>query len=103
MAIIVGNKTINLAGLVEEAAAATPKVVAAPIPAPSAQVTSRQPSNIVVEPTTEEQRTLKRKFVVERNALRGVASDEASLLVNGKQKSIGRKSKYLLDMLTLDD
>ena len=58
--------------------------------------------NIVVEPTTEEQKTLKRKFVVERKKLKGVASNDTSLVVNGKKKSIGRKSHYLLDMLTLD-
>ncbi len=60
-------------------------------------------TNIVVEPTTIEQKTLRRKFVIERKQLKGVASAEHSLLVNGKQKHIGRKSKYLLDMLTLDD
>lgn len=58
--------------------------------------------NIVVEPTTEEQKTLKRNFVIERNKLKGVASGDTSLVVNGKKKSIGRKSHYLLDMLTLD-
>lgn len=59
--------------------------------------------NIVVEPTTAEQRTLTRKFVIQKKELKGVASAENSLLVNGKQKHIGRKSHYLLDMLTLDD
>lgn len=59
--------------------------------------------NIVVENTTEEQKTLRRKFVIQKNELKGVASAENSLLVNGKQKHIGRKSHYLLDMLTLDD
>lgn len=60
------------------------------------------PINIIVEPTTEEQKTLKRKYVVEKNKLSGVASSDTSLVVNGKKKSIGRKSHYLLDMLTLD-
>jgi hypothetical protein len=60
-------------------------------------------TNIVVEPTTDEQKTLRRKFVIERKQLKGVASAEHSLMVNGKQKHIGRKSHYLLDMLTLDD
>jgi hypothetical protein len=60
-------------------------------------------NNIIVEPTTAEQKTLQRKFVIERKQLKGVASAENSLLVNGKQKNIGRKSHYLLDMLTLDD
>lgn len=59
--------------------------------------------NIVVEPTTTEQKSLQRKFVIQRKELKGVASAENSLLVNGKQKNIGRKSHYLLDMLTLDD
>lgn len=59
--------------------------------------------NIVVEHTTQEQKTLNRKFVIHKKELKGVASAENSLLVNGKQKNIGRKSHYLLDMLTLDD
>lgn len=35
----------------------------------------------------------------------GVPADprEAVLIVNGKQKKIGRKSQYLLDMLSLDE
>lgn len=60
-------------------------------------------NNIVVEPTTSEQKSLQRKFVIQRKELKGVASAENSLLINGKQKNIGRKSHYLLDMLTLDD
>jgi hypothetical protein len=60
-------------------------------------------TKIVVEPTTSEQKTLHRKFVIEKKQLKGVASAENSLLINGKQKNIGRKSHYLLDMLTLDD
>lgn len=65
-------------------------------------ITEQPPINIVVEPTTEEQKNLKRKYVVEKKKLKGVASNDTSLVVNGKKKSIGRKSKYLLDMLTLD-
>lgn len=60
-------------------------------------------TDIVVVNTTQEQKTLNRRFVVHRKELKGVASAENSLLVNGKQKHIGRKSHYLLDMLTLDD
>lgn len=30
-------------------------------------------------------------------------NNEHILVVNGKQKKIGQKSKYLLDMLTLDE
>lgn len=59
--------------------------------------------NIVVEPTSVEQITLQRSFVVEKNKLRGVASADSKLVVNGKERKIGRKSNYLLDMLTLDD
>ena len=35
----------------------------------------------------------------------GVSADprEAVLIVNGKQKKIGKKSQYLLDMLSLDE
>lgn len=50
-----------------------------------------------------EQRDLSRNFVIERKTVKGVASGDTALVVNGKQKSIGRKSHYLLDMLTLDD
>lgn len=50
-----------------------------------------------------ESNTLNARYRIERKQVSGVASDEASLVVNGKQKSIGKKSKYLLDMLTLDD
>lgn len=59
--------------------------------------------NIIVQPTSEEQVTLKRSFVIEKNKLKGVASAESRLVVNGKERKIGRKSNYLLDMLTLDD
>ena len=31
------------------------------------------------------------------------SSDDHTLIVNGQKKSIGKKSQYLLDMLTLDD
>ena len=50
-----------------------------------------------------EKRNLSRNFVIERKSVKGVASGDTALVVNGKQKSIGRKSHYLLDMLTLDD
>lgn len=32
-----------------------------------------------------------------------INKDHAILVVNGKNKKIGKKSQYLLDMLTLDD
>jgi hypothetical protein len=44
-----------------------------------------------------------RRFTIEKKKTNGVASQDTTLVVNGKQKSIGRKSHYLLDMLTLDD
>lgn len=101
MAIIVGGKVVDIGAVNQPAPAPAPTVVV--VAAPSEQVVATQPRNIVVEPTTEEQKTLNRRYVIERNKLKGVASSEASLLVNGRQRSIGRKSKYLLDMLTLDD
>lgn len=55
----------------------------------------------VIEAEREKQR--RAKYKIEKKEVKGVASTETALLVNGKQKSIGRKSHYLLDMLTLDD
>jgi adenine-specific DNA glycosylase len=101
MPIIINGKVVDLGAVQQTPPTPAPTVVV--VAAPSEQVVSAQPRNIVVEPTTEEQKTLQRKYVIERNKLKGVASSEASLLVNGRQRSIGRKSKYLLDMLTLDD
>jgi hypothetical protein len=49
------------------------------------------------------QPNLKANYRIERNEVKSAKSTETALLVNGKQKSIGRKSHYLLDMLTLDD
>lgn len=61
------------------------------------------PATEIVKVKVEENLT-QRRFQVERKSkVNGVASAEASLIVNGKEKSIGRKSHYLLDMLTLDD
>jgi len=58
----------------------------------------------VVVPQPEPARqVLNRRFVIEPKKTNGVASQDTALVVNGKQKSIGRKSHYLLDMLTLDD
>lgn len=59
--------------------------------------------NVKVETLAKEDTQLSRKFVIERNNVKGVASGETALVVNGKTKSIGRKSHFLLDMLTLDD
>jgi len=62
---------------------------------------SRRPKKETVE--TPKEKSLKANYTIEKKEVKGVASSETALLVNGKQKSIGRKSHYLLDMLTLDD
>jgi hypothetical protein len=36
-------------------------------------------------------------------AARSVIGDGTKLFVNGKERKIGKKSQYLLDMLTLED
>ena len=88
MAIIVNKQTV--AGV----APATPRSQTKTV-LPDRSTPVKQP-----EP---EQRDLGRNFVIERKTVQGVASEDTTLVVNGKQKSIGRKSHYLLDMLTLDD
>ena len=99
MPIIVGGKVINFSEPVKTPAPETKIVYVKE----TDNATTKPNINIVVEHTTEEQKTLNRRYVIERNNLKGVASGDTSLVVNGKQKSIGRKSHYLLDMLTLDD
>lgn len=59
--------------------------------------------DIKVEVLAKTDKDVSRKFVIERNKVKGVAAGDTSLVVNGKKKSIGRKSHFLLDMLTLDD
>lgn len=59
------------------------------------------PSN-VDEPVKTQQRKNSGIAVI-RKPSNPTASNEAVLVVNGKEKNIGRKSHYLLDMLTLDD
>jgi hypothetical protein len=60
--------------------------------------------NVVTTQPEPVKQVLNRKFVIEpKKKINGVASQDTTLVVNGKQKSIGRKSHYLLDMLTLDD
>jgi len=61
--------------------------------------------NVVTEPQPEPvKQVLNGRFVIEpKKKINGVASQDTTLVVNGKKKSIGRKSHYLLDMLTLDD
>jgi hypothetical protein len=72
--------------------------------APEAQKTTVLRERIAPAKQPEpEKRNLSRNFVIERKSVKGVASGDTALVVNGKQKSIGRKSHYLLDMLTLDD
>ena len=62
---------------------------------------SLRPKKETVEKPKE--KSPKANYRIEKKEVKGVASNETALLVNGKQKSIGRKSHYLLDMLTLDD
>jgi hypothetical protein len=70
----------------------------------SATVRQKPEEKPVVQSSPKvEQQDLSRNFVIERKQTNGVASQDTALVVNGKQKSIGRKSHYLLDMLTLDD
>ena len=59
--------------------------------------------NVVTAQPEPIKQVLNRNFVIENKKTNGVASEDTTLVVNGKQKSIGRKSHYLLDMLTLDD
>ena len=60
--------------------------------------------NVVTAQPEPIKQVLNRRFVIEpKKKINGVASQDTTLVVNGKQKSIGRKSHYLLDMLTLDD
>jgi len=89
MAIIVKNKT---------------KVgVPAPTPRSESKTTVLPDRNVVAPQPEPVKQVLNRKFVIEPKKINGVASQDTTLVVNGKQKSIGRKSHYLLDMLTLDD
>jgi hypothetical protein len=81
MAIIVKNQVI---GGVQAPPRSLSKTKVSPQPDPETQI-------------------LTRRFVIEPKKTNGVASQDTALVVNGKQKSIGRKSHYLLDMLTLDD
>jgi hypothetical protein len=75
------------------------------ITAPSKTVPETHPEvlDVKIETLAKDQHPLERKFVIERKQVKGVASGATALVVNGKKKSIGRKSHFLLDMLTLDD
>jgi hypothetical protein len=81
--------------------------VQAPTPSSEPKPAVLKKRNIVEkkpEPMPEHVKpVLHSKFVIERKKTNGVASQDTILIVNGKQKSIGRKSHYLLDMLTLED
>ena len=75
----------------------------APTPSSESKTTVLPVRNVVAPQPEPEKRNLGRNFVIEKKSVKGVASGDTALVVNGKQKSIGRKSHYLLDMLTLDD
>jgi hypothetical protein len=75
----------------------------APTPRSESKTTVLPVRNVVAPQPKPEKQVLNRNFVIERKQTNGVASQDTTLVVNGKQKSIGRKSHYLLDMLTLDD
>ena len=77
--------------------------VQAPTPRSESKTTVLPVRNVVAPQPEPEKQVLNRNFVIERKQTNGVASEDTALVVNGKQKSIGRKSHYLLDMLTLDD
>ena len=78
--------------------------VQAPTPIAATKSTVLSARNVVPTPQPEPvKQVLNRNFVIEKKKTNGVASQDTTLVVNGKQKSIGRKSHYLLDMLTLDD
>ena len=72
--------------------------------APEAQTTTVLRERIAPAKQPEPAKQMSnRRFFIEKKKSNGVASKDTTLVVNGKQKSIGRKSHYLLDMLTLDD
>jgi hypothetical protein len=75
----------------------------APTPRSESKPTVLPDRNVVATQPEPVKQVLNRKFVIEPKKINGVASQDTTLVVNGKQKSIGRKSHYLLDMLTLDD
>lgn len=71
-----------------------------PVIAGNLVVTHADQVEEVEEPVIEEPTTLPAQLVGD-----GVAAHprEAVLIVNGKEKRIGRKSQYLLDMLSLEE
>lgn len=77
--------------------------VTAPTPAEETTQTVLPDRNVVAAQPEPARQGLNRRFVIEPKKVNGVASQDTTLVVNGKQKTIGRKSHYLLDMLTLDD
>ena len=96
---------IILNGQVASAESLVPK----PAPAESAPPPQRvEVARARVEaPKLTEEEELTRRLSMNR-ILKGRkvppgASEESALVVNGKVKSIGRKSHYLLDMLTIED
>lgn len=58
------------------------------------QTSNNQQEEIPVEITNRPLR--------ERGSIRGRNSNDPVLIVNGKEKKIGKKSQYLLDMLIIE-
>jgi hypothetical protein len=75
----------------------------APTTIPESIPTVLPDRNVVASQPEPVKQMSNRRFFIEKKKTNGVASQDTTLVVNGKQKSIGRKSHYLLDMLTLDD
>ena len=59
------------------------------------QTSTNQQEEIPVEITNRPLR--------ERNSIRKRNSNDPVLIVNGKEKKIGKKSQYLLDMLIIEE
>lgn len=72
---------------------------------PVPPVTTPAPLVQPVSPVVEVQNNVQQQARPAPQQVQGVAAspNEAVLVVNGRQKRIGRKSRYLLDMLSLDE
>ena len=65
-------------------------------------------SKLVIKPAAEPQIVTapprpQEEAVASSIAAKAVIGDGTRLFVNGKERKIGKKSQYLLDMLTLED
>lgn len=80
MPIIIGGQVLNINDLKKE----EPKLEVAP--------SDTNESEFKMTPPTK----------ISRNKIPKI-KDGNTLIVNGKQKTIGRKSQYLLDMMIIDD